>query len=84
MDNNVERFFTGKYFRIPNYQRDYAWDTSNVDDLIEDVLEAIETDTSHYIGTFILASRPENSLFNVVDGQQRCYCSVIMTPLSVQ
>jgi uncharacterized protein with ParB-like and HNH nuclease domain len=71
MDNNIEKFFTGKYFRIPNYQRDYAWDTGNVDDLFEDILEAIETETSHYIGTFILAAGSSGSQFNVVDGQQR-------------
>ncbi len=71
MDNNIEKFFTGKYFRIPNYQRDYSWDTGNVDDLFEDILEAIETQTSHYIGTFILASGTNRSQFNVVDGQQR-------------
>jgi uncharacterized protein with ParB-like and HNH nuclease domain len=72
MDNNIEKFFTGKYFRIPNYQRDYAWDTGNVDDLFEDILEAIETETSHYIGTFILAASSNGKQFyNVVDGQQR-------------
>ncbi len=71
MDNNIEKFFTGKYFHIPNYQRDFSWDTGNVDDLFEDILEAIETKTSHYIGTFILASGSNSSQFNVVDGQQR-------------
>lgn len=71
MDNNLEKFFTGKFFRIPNYQRDYAWDTGNVDDLFEDILEAIETSTNHYIGTFILASGKDKTWFNVVDGQQR-------------
>ena len=70
MDNNVEKFFTGKYFRIPTYQRDYAWDTNNVDDLFEDILEAIETNTSHYIGTFILSAGENAEYFNVVDGQQ--------------
>lgn len=71
MDNNLEKFFTGKFFRIPFYQRDYAWDTGNVDDLFEDILEAIETKTSHYIGTFILSAGKEPRQYNVVDGQQR-------------
>jgi len=71
MDNNVEKFFAGKLFRVPNYQRDYAWDTDNVDDLFEDILESIETQTNHYIGTFILAAGAGESQFNVVDGQQR-------------
>ncbi|MEI7988603.1 MAG: DUF262 domain-containing HNH endonuclease family protein [Chloroflexota bacterium] len=71
MDNNLEKFFTGKLFRIPFYQRDYAWNTGNIDDLFEDILEAIETKTNHYIGTFILSAGNEKPWFNVVDGQQR-------------
>lgn len=71
MDNNLEKFFAGKFFRVPNYQRDYAWGTDNVDDLFEDILESIETKTNHYIGTFILAGGTDGQQFNVVDGQQR-------------
>ena len=71
MGDTLEIFFTGKYFRIPNYQRDYTWDVSNVDDLIDDVIESIETETNHYIGTFILSRVGDEKVFNVVDGQQR-------------
>lgn len=71
MGTTLEVFFTGKFFRIPTYQRDYAWDTGNVDDLIDDIIEAIETNTSHYIGTFILSETSNPKIYNVVDGQQR-------------
>ena len=33
-------FLTGKCFYIPKYQRDYAWEKKNIDDLWEDLLEA--------------------------------------------
>jgi uncharacterized protein with ParB-like and HNH nuclease domain len=69
--NNIELFFTGKKFVIPNYQRDYAWGIENIDDLFEDIFESIESKTSHYIGTFILSKHDNESVFNVVDGQQR-------------
>jgi len=36
MSNTLEHFFTGKFFRIPNYQRDYSWGIENIDDLIDD------------------------------------------------
>lgn len=69
---SLEKFYTGKIFKIPNYQRDYAWEISNIDDLFEDVFEAIETQTAHYIGTFILSKiQNKDGDYNVVDGQQR-------------
>lgn len=72
MINSLEVFFTGKYFKIPNYQRDYAWEIRNIDDLFDDILEGMDTKVGHYIGTFILSQDKEsNNYFNVVDGQQR-------------
>jgi uncharacterized protein with ParB-like and HNH nuclease domain len=68
--NTIEKFFTGKSFVVPNYQRDYAWTQDNIDDLLSDIAETIETKTSHYIGTFIL-SRATDGGYHVVDGQQR-------------
>jgi hypothetical protein len=69
--NTLERFFTGKNFVIPTYQRDYAWTHDNIDDLFNDITETIETNTSHYIGTFILSRKPAEDTYRVVDGQQR-------------
>jgi uncharacterized protein with ParB-like and HNH nuclease domain len=73
MGTTLEVFFTGKFFRIPTYQRDYAWDTGNVDDLIDDIIEAIETNTSHYIGTFILSetSNPKIYVFDKLKVDQK-------------
>jgi hypothetical protein len=67
----LETFFTGKNFIIPDFQRDYAWDHSNIDELFEDITEALETSTAHYIGTFILSKAERVGLYKVVDGQQR-------------
>jgi hypothetical protein len=67
----LENFFSAKFFRIPTYQRDYAWDVPNIDDLFNDVNESLETRTSHYVGTFILSRKEGETSYNVVDGQQR-------------
>ncbi|KHK57308.1 hypothetical protein PI87_08800 [Ralstonia sp. A12] len=67
----IEQFFTGKSLEIPPYQRDYAWSTTNVDDLFDDILEAMEMGGSHYLGTFILSAGATKDRFKVVDGQQR-------------
>ncbi len=67
----LEQFFAGKKFRIPFYQRDYAWTPQNVDELFEDIGEALETGDRHYLGTFILSKSATDDRYNVVDGQQR-------------
>ena len=51
----LQILFTDKLFWIPDYQRDYAWQSKNIDDLFEDLREALETETRHYIGTFIFS-----------------------------
>lgn len=66
-----EQFLAGKSFSIPPYQRDYAWTRTNVDELFEDIVEALETHDAHYIGTFILSRSPTDTRFKIVDGQQR-------------
>lgn len=73
MENSkIQDFFNRKYFEIPKYQRGYAWSKDNVRDLFNDIKEAEEVNSNHYIGTIVL-SRSEKSdrLFYVVDGQQR-------------
>ena len=67
----IESFFTGKTLVIPSYQRDYAWRERNVDDLFDDVDEALEVGGGHYLGTFILSQQDKTSPVYVVDGQQR-------------
>lgn len=68
----IEEFFSKKIFEIPAYQRDYAWTTANIDDLFEDIQEAIELRDGHYMGTFILSkTEVASNVFKVVDGQQR-------------
>jgi hypothetical protein len=67
----LEKFFTGKLLQVPPYQRNYAWQPSNVDELWEDIREALDTKTSHYLGTFILARGKGDGHYDLVDGQQR-------------
>ena len=61
---------------IPVYQRPYKWDTQNINDLLNDISNAINDaerygDTFKYrIGTIIL-HKNANGQFDIVDGQQR-------------
>lgn len=67
----LEKFFTGKLLQVPHYQRDYAWEPENVDDLWNDVQEVLALSVSHYLGTFILAKPAQGVAYDIVDGQQR-------------
>ena len=78
---NVYELFAGKVFRVPDYQRNYAWEKKNWEDFWNDIKEGLLTKTEHYWGTITLKSTGESfycsekdipfNLFEVVDGQQR-------------
>ncbi|KAK3604853.1 hypothetical protein CHS0354_000515 [Potamilus streckersoni] len=68
----IRDFFNGRFFEIPKYQRGYAWEVQNIRDLFDDIVESIESDSNHYIGTIVLSkSENDDEKFYVVDGQQR-------------
>ena len=59
---------------IPPYQRDYKWTTRNVDQLFDDLTDAMDNHLDQYrIGTLILHQEDKegHSVYNIVDGQQR-------------
>lgn len=67
----LAEFFFKKQFQVPPYQRDYAWRRENIDDLFDDLTEAMDMGSQHYLGTFILARSEGSAVHQVVDGQQR-------------
>jgi len=68
----IKDFFNGRFFEIPKYQRGYAWELQNIRELFEDIIESIESNSNHYIGTIVLSkSDDDDEKFYVVDGQQR-------------
>lgn len=68
----VSDVFNDRQFEVPSYQRGYAWEVDNVRDLFNDIKEAVEIDSDHYIGTIVLAKTANRkSVLQVVDGQQR-------------
>ncbi len=67
-------------YRVPEYQRYYAWDQQQLRDLWED-LEALDlnAEAKHYTGTIVVERQGENinrfgltfRQFRIIDGQQR-------------
>ena len=72
-------------FDIPVYQRGYAWERKNLEDLWED-LYYLDPSKKHYFGTVLLKDSGKNartllatlSRFDVIDGQQRLTTVLIL------
>jgi len=60
-----------KRFKVPAYQRSYAWENEHVEALLEDIREAINTKENEYFLGSLVVTGPQEQRFDVVDGQQR-------------
>jgi hypothetical protein len=70
--------FCDKYlFRIPSYQRPYAWTTEQTSELLDDVTTAcgetgdVLNASPYFLGSIVLIKNPQRPEADVVDGQQR-------------
>lgn len=74
----VANFFQqpGMGYYIPLYQREYSWDTENIDQLMEDICSGVNdvvdgvTDPIHFMGTLILVTE-KNAIANIKPLDQR-------------
>lgn len=91
---SLSKIFTEKLYRIPDYQRGYAWGIKEAEDLWND-LKRLNIDKKYYIGVITLEKVNESIYKNwhddlwiiksknyqpyyVVDGQQRLTTSIII------
>lgn len=70
--------FCDKYlFRIPSYQRPYAWTTEQASELLDDIVTAcgdtgeIAEQSPYFLGSIVLIKSTTDPQAEVVDGQQR-------------
>ena len=66
----VRELLTNSYnfYTIPEYQRPFKWKEEQIEQLIQDVKESMDTG-EYFIGSIILVKKPDG--FDVIDGQQR-------------
>ena len=91
---NIDTIFKKKLFRIPDYQRGYAWQTRQLTDFWEDI-NTLDKEKNHYTGVLSLEEVQKSkwsawqddswvieskgySPFFVVDGQQRLTTCIIL------
>lgn len=84
----LPQIFENHFFIIPDYQRGYAWDEKQVQEMLTDIDNLIRDNQilRHYTGTLVL-SNPRDLLagnFHVVDGQQRLTTLVILMRLLIE
>ena len=67
------------WFRVPEYQRAYVWETDQVQELMQDTYDAFQQnkDAEYFLGSLVLKINPENqngvpfNEYELLDGQQR-------------
>ncbi|MCD4727207.1 MAG: DUF262 domain-containing protein, partial [Pirellulales bacterium] len=90
----LSKIFTERLFRIPDYQRGYAWTGKQLLDFWNDIAQ-LEDGRNHYTGVLTLENVPEDTVnswsddywivsaksyqaFYVVDGQQRLTTAIVL------
>ncbi len=79
----IDSVFSAKRrYRIPDYQRPYAWEENHAERLFEDLCEAFsESAADYFLGSLVLVKTSETD-FEVVDGQQRlCTLAILLSVL---
>jgi hypothetical protein len=64
-----ELLSNGMKYKVPIFQRDYAWDQNHWEDLWADI-ETLDEEGFHYMGYIVLQKKGQYD-FEVIDGQQR-------------
>jgi uncharacterized protein with ParB-like and HNH nuclease domain len=75
----IKDIFSDRFsFNIPNYQRPYAWTTEETEKLLDDLLDAMEDESTdineippYFLGNIVLIKLLDKTECEVVDGQQR-------------
>ncbi|WP_426231723.1 DUF262 domain-containing protein [Pararhizobium sp. DWP3-4] len=85
MHLKVSTLLTGRLFRIPEYQRAYAWGPRQRSDLFHDILDAKISGREHFMATVVALSKGDRLIgadqfrtVEIVDGQQRITTLVIL------
>ena len=71
MGKTIAEIFSGRYV-IPLYQRNFAWRTEEIHQLLQDIHEACRENPvgNYYVGSLVVMKR-HNGDYEVIDGQQR-------------
>lgn len=69
--DGISNVLKTKRFKVPAYQRSYAWEDEHVAELLQDIHDAIQSKENEYFLGSIVVTGPMDGKHEVVDGQQR-------------
>lgn len=62
------------FYLVPDYQREYVWESEQVEQLLNDINTGFSAETKntpeYFIGSIVVCPREKN-IFELIDGQQR-------------
>lgn len=78
MEKVKDLFEKFDYIKVPDYQRAYSWDDTQIEQFLLDIKEYLDKDINYYIGHFLFEKNKDNEKIGyVVDGQQRLTTIII-------
>lgn len=85
MHLKISSLLGGRLFRIPEYQRAYAWGARQREDLFKDIIDVHSSGREHFMATVVALARNQRLIgadeyrtVELVDGQQRITTIVIL------
>lgn len=69
----ISEAFNECFYIVPDYQREYVWTDKEVQQLLDDINEQVDSGTTreYFIGTILVSPTNEKNHYEVIDGQQR-------------
>ena len=64
-------FSSPEVLRLPPYQRGYSWSEKEAGELLNDLLEAMDTARQYFLGAIVVIQERPKEAMEIVDGQQR-------------
>lgn len=75
VEETLHTVFKEQRYEVPYYQRPYAWDVDNAEELFDDLLGAYQSskkgEDSYFLGSIVLFDGGKNDRHKIIDGQQR-------------
>lgn len=72
ISGSFTEIITSRAFTLPRYQRSYAWNEKHIEDFTDDLEYLINSeDQEHYMDSLIIYTEDKDSIYKIVDGQQR-------------
>lgn len=77
-DPTIAEALSNEFYCVPEYQREYVWETRHVETLIKDIYDAYVEDFNkdYFVGTIVVY--PNGGTEELVDGQQRMTTFLLM------